>query len=270
MEEPGCLFAHGLFRRTGETGPVTADSGVLLVGATHTFAETPTPDVILVPGGPGSMEHARDERVLEWLRRAHQTSTWTTSVCTGSVLLAAAGLLEGRRATTHWSSLPILRTFGATPVGDERIVREGKIVTAAGVSAGLDMALWLAGEIGGEARAKAEGEALLAQLRDGAASGKDWKVVEAATRSQEGVEPEVLQALFRMAKPEGDKPSYAGVSLQNGDFVLIRLQGVGVPKEALSAEDKALYRRYLASRAGQVDFAAYRRALDAKAEIKHL
>ncbi|OFJ53282.1 DJ-1/PfpI family protein [Mycolicibacterium grossiae] len=137
-----------------ETGPVTADSGVLLVGATHTFAETPTPDVILVPGGPGSMEHARDERVLEWLRRAHQTSTWTTSVCTGSVLLAAAGLLEGRRATTHWSSLPILRTFGVTPVGDERIVREGKIVTAAGVSAGLDMALWLAGEIGGEARAK--------------------------------------------------------------------------------------------------------------------
>ncbi len=73
-----------------------------------------------------------------------------------------------------------------------------------------------------------------------------------------------------MAKPEADKPSYAGISLRNGDFVLLRLQGVGVPKEALSAEDKALYRRYLASRAGQVDFAAYRRALDAKAEIKHL
>ncbi|CAB4967427.1 unannotated protein [freshwater metagenome] len=137
-----------------ETGPVTADSGVLLVGATHTFDETPSPDVILVPGGPGTMEHARDEKVLEWLRRAHETSTWTTSVCTGSVLLAAAGLLDGHRATSHWSALPLLRAYGVTPVGDQRIVREGKLVTAAGVSAGLDMAMWLAGQIAGEARAK--------------------------------------------------------------------------------------------------------------------
>jgi transcriptional regulator GlxA family with amidase domain len=137
-----------------ETGPVTADSGVLLVGATHTFDETPAPDVILVPGGPGTMEHARDEKVLDWLRRAHETSTWTTSVCTGSVLLAAAGLLDGHRATSHWSALPLLRPYGATPVGDQRIVREGKLVTAAGVSAGLDMAMWLAGQIAGEARAK--------------------------------------------------------------------------------------------------------------------
>jgi transcriptional regulator GlxA family with amidase domain len=137
-----------------ETGPVPADSGVLLVGATHTFDETPSPDVILVPGGPGTMEHARDEKVLEWLRRAHETSTWTTSVCTGSVLLAAAGLLDGHRATSHWSALPLLRPYGVTPVGDQRIVREGKLVTAAGVSAGLDMAMWLAGQIAGEARAK--------------------------------------------------------------------------------------------------------------------
>lgn len=138
-----------------DTGPVAADSGVLLVGATHTFAETPSPDLILVPGGPATMEHARDEVVLDWLRRADATSTWTTSVCTGSILLAAAGLLTGRRATSHWSALPLLKTFGVTPVGDQRIVREGKLVTAAGVSAGLDMAMWLAGQIGGEARAKA-------------------------------------------------------------------------------------------------------------------
>ena len=119
--------------------------------------------------------------------------------------------------------------------------------------------------------AKQTGEQQLKTLREGGkAVAGDWRTVEAATRNQEGIDPQVLQAAFRMAKPEGDKPSYAGVSLQNGDFVLIRLQGVGVPKEALSAEDKALYRRYLASRAGQVDFAAYRRALDAKAEIKHL
>ncbi len=138
-----------------ETGPIAADSGVLLVGATHTFDETPSPDVILVPGGPATMEHARDEKVLDWLRRADQTSAWTTSVCSGSVLLAAAGLLEGKRATSHWMALPMLRAFGAHPVGDERVVPEGKIVTAAGVSAGLDMAMWLAGQLVGEAKAKA-------------------------------------------------------------------------------------------------------------------
>ena len=143
-----------------EPGPVTADSGVLIVGATHSFDETPSPDVILVPGGASTMEHARDERVLEWLRRADATSTWTTSVCSGSVILAAAGLLTGKRATSHWMALPLLKAFGATPVGHERIVvasdtADARIVTAAGVSAGLDMAMWLAGRIGGEARAKA-------------------------------------------------------------------------------------------------------------------
>lgn len=138
-----------------EAGPVHADSGVLVVAATHTFEETPSPDVVLVPGGMTSAEHARDERVQVWLRQAHRTSTWTTSVCSGSVLLGAAGVLDGLRATSHWSCVPLLRTFGARPVGDERIVREGKVVTAAGVSAGLDMALWLAGEIAGEERARA-------------------------------------------------------------------------------------------------------------------
>ncbi|XQE65559.1 SurA N-terminal domain-containing protein [Pseudomonas sp. P3C3] len=116
--------------------------------------------------------------------------------------------------------------------------------------------------------AKAEGEALLAQLRDGGASGKDWKVVEAATRSQEGVEPEVLQALFRMAKPEDGKSSFAGVTLNNGDYVVLRLDGVGQAKAELSAEEKASYRRFLASRAGQQDFAAYREQLKDKADIE--
>lgn len=116
--------------------------------------------------------------------------------------------------------------------------------------------------------AKAEGEALLAQLRDGAASGKDWKVVEAATRSQEGVEPEVLQALFRMAKPEDGKSSFAGLTLNNGDYVVLRLDGVGQAKAELSAEEKASYRRFLASRAGQQDFAAYREQLKESADIE--
>jgi transcriptional regulator GlxA family with amidase domain len=137
-----------------EPGPITADSGVLVVGATHSFAETPAPEVILVPGGMTSLEHARDENLLDWLRRAHETSQWTTSVCSGSVILAAAGLLEGKRATSHWMALPALKGLGVATVGDERVVHEGKIVTCAGVSAGIDMALWLAGQIGGADRAK--------------------------------------------------------------------------------------------------------------------
>ena len=139
-----------------QPGPIAADSAVLLIGATHSFDETPSPDIVLIPGGFATMEHARDEKVLDWVRRAHQTSTWTTSVCSGSVILAAAGLLDGKRATSHWAALPVLRTFGAKPVGDERIVPAGdKIVTCAGVSAGIDLGLWLAGRIGGEAKAKA-------------------------------------------------------------------------------------------------------------------
>ncbi|MGV0799940.1 DJ-1/PfpI family protein, partial [Mycolicibacterium elephantis] len=138
-----------------EPGPVAADSGVLLIGATHSFDETPSPDIILIPGGGTTFEHARDEKVLDWVRRAHQTSTWTTSVCSGSVILAAAGVLEGRRATSHWMALQTLRSFGVEPVGDQRIVREGRIVTAAGVSAGIDLGIWLCGQIGGEAKAKA-------------------------------------------------------------------------------------------------------------------
>lgn len=128
-----------------EPGPITADSGVLVVGATHSFDETPSPDVILVPGGMTTVEHARDEKLLEWVRRTHRTATWTTSVCSGSVVLGAAGLLTGKRATSHWMALPALKAFGATPVGDERIVHEGDIVTGAGVSAGIDLGLWLAG-----------------------------------------------------------------------------------------------------------------------------
>ena len=136
-------------------GPIEADSGVLLIGATHSFDETPSPDIVLVPGGMTTFEHARDEKLLDWVRRADETSTWTTSVCSGSVILAAAGLLKDKRATSHWMVVPMLKTFGVTPVGDKRIVHEGKYVTAAGVSAGIDLAMWLTGQISGESRAKA-------------------------------------------------------------------------------------------------------------------
>jgi transcriptional regulator GlxA family with amidase domain len=138
-----------------EPGPITADSASLVIGASHSFDETPSPDVILVPGGLTTVEHARDEKLLDWVRAAHRTATWTTSVCSGSLILAAAGLLEGKRATSHWGMLALLKTLGVNAVGDERVVHEGNIVTSAGVSAGIDLALWLAGQIGGEERAKA-------------------------------------------------------------------------------------------------------------------
>jgi putative intracellular protease/amidase len=141
-----------------QPGPIAADSGVLLVGATHSFDETPSPDIILIPGGMTTMEHARDAKLLDWVRSAHKTATWTASVCSGSVILAAAGLLDGKRATSHWMALPALKTLGAVPVNDERIVVAGAtpdgIVTSAGVSAGIDLAMWLAGQISGEGRAK--------------------------------------------------------------------------------------------------------------------
>jgi putative intracellular protease/amidase len=138
-----------------QPGPITADSGVLVVGATHSFTETPSPDVVLVPGGMTTIEHSRDQEVLDWVRQAHRSATWTASVCSGSVILAAAGLLNGKRATSHWMALPVLKTLGATPVNDERVVHEGGIVTSAGVSAGIDLALWLAARIAGDDRAKA-------------------------------------------------------------------------------------------------------------------
>src|ERR1700745_2532382 len=90
-----------------EPGPVTADSGVLVIGATHSFAETPSPDVILVPGGMTPIEHLRDETLLDWGRQAPQSATWTASVCSGSLILAAAGLLNGKRAASHWAALPV-------------------------------------------------------------------------------------------------------------------------------------------------------------------
>lgn len=130
-------------------GPVTNDVGNLSLVATKTLAEVPSPDLVLVPGGPGQTRLMSDGPVREWLRAADRTSTWTTSVCTGSLILAAAGLLTGRRATTHWFAVDQLPGLGAI-VADQRVVFDGKYVTAAGVSSGIDMALSLAGRMGGD------------------------------------------------------------------------------------------------------------------------
>ena len=128
---------------------VTDESGVLTVAAKASFADVPHPDIILVPGGPGQAAHMGASPLRNWLIAADQTSTWTTSVCTGSLILAGAGLLDGRQATTNWLAMGELARLGAKPL-HERYVFDGKYATAAGVSAGIDMALALAGRIGGD------------------------------------------------------------------------------------------------------------------------
>jgi putative intracellular protease/amidase len=137
-----------------ELGPLSTDNGMLTVLAERSLEQAGEPDIVLVPGGPGDVVGNAGPAVLDWLRTVDETTTWTTSVCTGSLILAAAGLLEGKRATSHWLALDRLRALGAEPVA-ERVVFDGKLVTAAGVSAGIDMALTLAARVAGETVAQA-------------------------------------------------------------------------------------------------------------------
>ena len=133
-------------------GPVETDVGLVLI-ADSSLDDAPAPDVIVIPGS-GKVPFLDDPAAIEWVRQAHTTSQWTTAVCTGSMLLAAAGVLEGKRATSHWAVREHLSRFGAFPVSD-RVVVEGKVITAAGVSAGIDMALTLAASMTDEAEARA-------------------------------------------------------------------------------------------------------------------
>ena len=137
-----------------EPGPKRTDAGSLALVADYVLEEVGSPDIIVVPGGPGQMALMDDQPVLNWIRQAHEHSRWTTSVCTGSLILAAAGLLKGLRATTHWLAYDMLRSLGAEVVS-ERVVIEDRIITAAGVSAGIDMALTLVAREAGEAVAQA-------------------------------------------------------------------------------------------------------------------
>ena len=125
-----------------EAGAVRADSGALGLVADHSIDEVTDPDIVLIPGGEGTRPLMEDERVLDWLRKVDEASKWTTSVCTGSLVLGAAGLLDGKRATSHWLYVDRLAEFGAEPVR-ERVIEDGKTITAAGVASGIDMALYL-------------------------------------------------------------------------------------------------------------------------------
>jgi putative intracellular protease/amidase len=135
-------------------GVVRTDSQMVGLHADATFDETDSTDILVIPGGTGTRALLRDEAALAWVRAMHETTRWTTSVCTGSLVLAAAGLLDGLDATTHWACVEELEKLGAR-YSPERVVRRGKIITAAGVSSGIDMALTLAGLLAGEQVAKA-------------------------------------------------------------------------------------------------------------------
>ena len=136
-------------------GTVRTDMGTLAVAVDTALDDLPEPDVIVVPGGPGTRAVLGPGPLTAWVRAAHATTQWTTSVCTGSLVLAAAGVLDGLEATTYWNSMDELAALGVTPVDDRRVVPQGKVVTAAGVSSGIDMALWLAAQIAGDDVAKA-------------------------------------------------------------------------------------------------------------------
>jgi putative intracellular protease/amidase len=137
-----------------EPGVYATDTRMLKVSVERSYADVPSPEVLLFPGGIGTRKLMHDEPTLEWVRKAHETTRYTTSVCTGALVLAAAGLLDGLDATTHWMSRPLLADLGARVV-EQRVVEQGKIVTAAGVSAGIDMALTLTDRLVGPEVAQA-------------------------------------------------------------------------------------------------------------------
>ena len=147
---PSCGVVFAATRR----GPVRTDTGTLAIVADAALSELDHADVIVVPGGPGTRELMADTELVEWVRDRHAATAWTTSVCTGSLLLGAAGLLDGLDATTHWGAVELLESCGARYVTDRYVV-QGRIITAAGVSAGIDMALHLARLIAGQPVAEA-------------------------------------------------------------------------------------------------------------------
>lgn len=141
-----------VFRVARIAGPVRTDSGLILT-ADHPLAVISQIDILFIPGAGSAATLRKHPDVLDWVRSVHETTTWTTSVCTGSLILGAAGILKGRRATSHWAALDRLKLWGAEPI-EARIVEDGKVMTAAGVSAGIDMALTLAAKIAGPQFAK--------------------------------------------------------------------------------------------------------------------
>jgi len=137
------------------TGPVRSDNGALAITVDAALDEITSPDVVVVPGGPGTRAMLDPGPLHAWIRAVHPGTQWTTSVCTGALILGTAGVLDGLDATTHWGAMHELAPLCAHALADQRVVVQGKVVTAAGVSSGIDMALWLAGQIAGDDIARA-------------------------------------------------------------------------------------------------------------------
>jgi transcriptional regulator GlxA family with amidase domain len=130
-------------------GPKTTDNGMLTIVAEKALADLPNPEIVVVPGGIGTRSMMRDAALIDWVRAAHETTQFTCSVCTGSLVLGAAGILDGLEATTHWAAMELLAATGAIATS-RRVVEQGKVITAAGVSSGIDMALTLVARIAGD------------------------------------------------------------------------------------------------------------------------
>jgi transcriptional regulator GlxA family with amidase domain len=142
-----------VFFVAAEKGPVVDHTGKLTLEATHSFDEVDALDVLVVPGGFADRDIDRSDFVVQFVEKIHPSTTWTTSVCTGSIYLAHAGILDGLTATTHWASYDRLRDLGAVPT-ERRVITQGKIITAAGVSSGIDMGLVLVAALQGDEMAK--------------------------------------------------------------------------------------------------------------------
>ena len=142
-----------VFFVAAQKGPVVDHSGKFALEATHSFDEVDSLDVVVVPGGFADRDIDPTNNVVQFIKKIHPTTTWTTSVCTGSIFLAHAGILNGLTATTHWASYDRLRDLGAVPT-EQRVIKQGKIITAAGVSAGIDMGLVLVAALEGDEMAK--------------------------------------------------------------------------------------------------------------------
>ena len=142
-----------VFFVAAQKGPVVDHSGKFALEATHSFDEVESLDVVVVPGGFADRDIDSTNNVVQFIKKIHPTTTWTTSVCTGSIFLAHAGILNGLTATTHWASYDRLQDLGAIPT-EQRVIKQGKIITAAGVSAGIDMGLVLVAALEGEDMAK--------------------------------------------------------------------------------------------------------------------
>lgn len=136
-------------------GEIKADSGFIDIHVKHSIDDSKEADILIIPGSTiGFMQEMKNENVLNWIREVDKTTKWTTSVCTGSLLLASAGLLNGLKATSHWKAINLLSNFGALAT-KERVIEQGKYITSSGVSAGIDMALQLSNKLVGEDQTKA-------------------------------------------------------------------------------------------------------------------